>query len=119
ICPALSPRVSGRCSAGPSEPTTVTSRPSSSQLTPSAMTTRQCQADHGRRSRRAGMSEPGVGIVYCDRMQEKKIRLATGELTYFHAGGGKPLLYLHPAGGVRRSKVLARLGQSESAFVPV
>src|SRR6185312_5184888 len=56
ISPAVSPRVSGRCNAGPSEPTTVTSRPSSSQLTPSAMTTRQCQPDQGRRSRRAGMS---------------------------------------------------------------
>ena len=38
------------------EPTKVTSRPSSTQATPSASTTRQCQRDHGRRSRRAGMS---------------------------------------------------------------
>ena len=34
----------------------MTSRPSSIQATPSAITTRQCQRDHGRRSRRAGMS---------------------------------------------------------------
>ena len=52
-------------------------------------------------------------------MQEKKIRLATGELTYFHAGSGTPLLYLHPAGGVRRSKVLEGLAQSFELFVPV
>lgn len=65
------------------------------------------------------MSEPGVGIVYCDRMHEQKIRLATGELTYFHAGSGRPLLYLHPAGGVRRSKVLEGLAQSFELFVPV
>ena len=69
------------------------------------------------------MSEPcgkeAVGIVYCDRVQEKKIRLATGDLTYFHAGSGAPLLYLHPAGGVRRSKVLEGLAQSFELFVPV
>ncbi len=53
---AESPSVSLRCNAGPSEPTTVTSSPSRSQLTPSAITTRQCQPDQGRRSRRAGMS---------------------------------------------------------------
>ena len=52
-------------------------------------------------------------------MQEKKIRLATGELTYFHAGSGAPLLYLHPAGGVRRSKVLEGLAQTFELFVPV
>ena len=52
-------------------------------------------------------------------MQEKKIRLGTGELTYFHAGSGKRLLYLHPAGGVRRSKVLEGLAQSFELFVPV
>jgi pimeloyl-ACP methyl ester carboxylesterase len=50
---------------------------------------------------------------------EKKIGLASGELTYFHAGQGRPLLYLHPAGGVRRSKVLAGLAESYSLYVPV
>ena len=63
ISPAVRPSVSGRSSAGPSEPTTVTSSPSSSQLTPSAITTRQCHADHGRRSRRAGMDVSSIGIV--------------------------------------------------------
>src|SRR5678816_114744 len=36
------------------EPTIVTSSPSSTQATPSAITTRQCQGDHGSRSSRAG-----------------------------------------------------------------
>ena len=52
-------------------------------------------------------------------MIEKKIQLSSGELTYFHAGQGRPLLYLHPAGGVRRSKVLAGLADSFSLHVPV
>ena len=52
-------------------------------------------------------------------MQEKKIRLTSGELSYFAAGSGRPLLYLHPAGGVRRSKVLEGLAQSFSLHVPV
>ena len=43
----------------PSEPTMVTSSPSSTQAMPSATTTRQCQRDQGRRSRRAGMSVEG------------------------------------------------------------
>jgi pimeloyl-ACP methyl ester carboxylesterase len=52
-------------------------------------------------------------------MQEKKIQLRSGELTYFHAGSGRPLLYLHPAGGVRRSKVLEGLAASYALHVPV
>ena len=50
------PSVSSRCRTAPSEPTSVTSSPSSIQLTPSASTTRQCQRDHGSASRRAGRS---------------------------------------------------------------
>jgi pimeloyl-ACP methyl ester carboxylesterase len=50
---------------------------------------------------------------------EKKVALSSGELTYFHAGQGRPLLYLHPAGGVRRSKVLAGLAEAYSLYVPV
>jgi hypothetical protein len=56
ICPAVSPSASGRSSTPPMEPTRVTSSPSRIQATPSAITTRQCQRDHGRRSSRAGMS---------------------------------------------------------------
>ena len=52
-------------------------------------------------------------------MLEKKIQLTSGELTYFEAGSGKALLYLHPAGGVRRSRVLEGLAQSFQVYVPV
>lgn len=62
ISPAVSPSVSGRSSTAPMEPTSVTSSPSSTQATPSAITTRQCQRDQGRRSRRAGMSVCSVVI---------------------------------------------------------
>ena len=52
-------------------------------------------------------------------MEERSVQLSTGVLQYFRAGEGKPLLYLHPAGGVRRSKVLEGLAQSFSLYVPV
>jgi pimeloyl-ACP methyl ester carboxylesterase len=52
-------------------------------------------------------------------MKEHAIELATGKLTYFQAGSGRPLLYLHPAGGVRRSKVLEGLAESLALYVPV
>jgi pimeloyl-ACP methyl ester carboxylesterase len=52
-------------------------------------------------------------------MEERSVQLSTGGLQYFRAGEGKPLLYLHPAGGVRRSKVLEGLGRSFSLYVPV
>jgi pimeloyl-ACP methyl ester carboxylesterase len=52
-------------------------------------------------------------------MKEHSVPLSTGELTYFRAGSGRPLLYLHPAGGVRRSPVLAGLAQSFDVHVPV
>jgi pimeloyl-ACP methyl ester carboxylesterase len=52
-------------------------------------------------------------------VQEKKIQLASGAVTYFRAGQGSPLLYLHPAGGVRRSKVLEGLAQSFRLYIPV
>jgi pimeloyl-ACP methyl ester carboxylesterase len=52
-------------------------------------------------------------------VEEQKIRLSSGELTYFRAGQGRPILYLHPAGGVRRSQVLAGLAESYALCVPV
>jgi pimeloyl-ACP methyl ester carboxylesterase len=52
-------------------------------------------------------------------MNEHSVRLSSGELTYFRAGSGRALLYLHPAGGVRRSKVLEGLAQSFELYVPV
>ena len=52
-------------------------------------------------------------------MREEKIELPSGPLAYFHAGSGRPLLYLHPAGGVRRSRVLEGLSRAFSLYVPV
>lgn len=52
-------------------------------------------------------------------MQEHSIELSSGVLNFFEAGGGRPLLYLHPAGGVRRSKVLEGLAASFALYVPV
>src|SRR5262245_47146431 len=52
-------------------------------------------------------------------VREQRIHLKSGEVTYFRAGSGRPLLYLHPAGGVRRSKVLEGLAKAFSLYVPV
>ena len=52
-------------------------------------------------------------------MREEKIELPSGRLAYFQAGSGRPLLYLHPAGGVRRSQVLEGLAHGFSLHVPV
>ncbi len=52
-------------------------------------------------------------------MQPRKVSLSTGELTYFVAGEGRPLLYLHPAGGVRWTRVLEGLAKSYALHVPV
>jgi pimeloyl-ACP methyl ester carboxylesterase len=52
-------------------------------------------------------------------MEEREVELSTGKLTYFRAGSGRALLYLHPAGGVRRSQVLEGLGRSFRLTVPV
>jgi len=52
-------------------------------------------------------------------MQARKVPLSTGELTYFVAGEGRPLLYLHPAGGVRWTRMLEGLAKSFALHVPV
>src|SRR5258706_2225073 len=52
-------------------------------------------------------------------MQARKVPLSTGELTYFVAGEGRPILYLHPAGGVRWTPVLEGLAKSFALHVPV
>ena len=52
-------------------------------------------------------------------MQARKVLLSTGELTYYVAGEGRPLLYLHPAGGVRWTRVLEELAKSFALHVPV
>lgn len=51
--------------------------------------------------------------------QARKVSLSTGELTYFVAGEGRPILYLHPAGGVRWTHVLSGLARSFALHVPV
>src|SRR6266516_1732571 len=52
-------------------------------------------------------------------MQVRKVSLSTGELSYFASGEGRPLLYLHPAGGVRWTRVLEGLAKSFALHVPV
>ncbi len=52
-------------------------------------------------------------------MREHQLRLSSGELSFFTAGEGRPLVYLHPAGGVRWSPVLDGLAQSHALHVPV
>jgi pimeloyl-ACP methyl ester carboxylesterase len=51
--------------------------------------------------------------------QQRKVSLSTGELTYFVAGEGRPIVYLHPAGGVRWTRVLEGLAKSFALHVPV
>src|SRR5581483_1680445 len=54
-CDSVSASVVGSVSTAPSAPTIVTSRPSRIHVTPKAVTTSQCQRDHGSRSSRWGM----------------------------------------------------------------
>jgi len=51
--------------------------------------------------------------------QTRKVSLSTGELSYFAAGEGRPIVYLHPAGGVRWTKVLDELAKSFKLHVPI
>src|SRR5260370_20206843 len=51
--------------------------------------------------------------------QRRQISLSSGELTYFMAGEGRPIVYLHPAGGVRWTRVLEGLSKSFALYVPV
>ena len=51
--------------------------------------------------------------------QVRRILLSSGELSYYEAGEGRPLLYLHPAGGVRWTKVQDELAKSFRLFAPV
>jgi pimeloyl-ACP methyl ester carboxylesterase len=52
-------------------------------------------------------------------MQERRLALSTGELKYFVAGEGRPVLHLHPAGGVRITRVIEELGRSFAVHIPV
>jgi pimeloyl-ACP methyl ester carboxylesterase len=49
----------------------------------------------------------------------QKVSLSSGELSYFAAGEGRPLVYLHPAGGVRWTMVLDELAKSFKLRVPI
>lgn len=51
--------------------------------------------------------------------QARKVPLSSGELSYFAAGDGRPVVYLHPAGGVRWTRVLEELAKSFKLLVPV
>jgi len=51
--------------------------------------------------------------------QASTISLSSGEIAYYAAGDGRPLVYLHPAGGVRWTKVLDELSKSFKLFVPI
>src|SRR5258708_24112250 len=51
--------------------------------------------------------------------QRRQVSLSSGELTYFMAGEGRPIVYLHPAGGVRWTRVLEGLSKSFALYVPV
>lgn len=51
--------------------------------------------------------------------KEHSIALSTGELTCYVTGEGRPLLHLHPAGGVRWTRVLEGLAASHQLHVPV
>jgi pimeloyl-ACP methyl ester carboxylesterase len=49
----------------------------------------------------------------------KDIKLASGNVTYFVAGSGQPLLYLHPAGGIAVSKPLEVLTERHMLYMPL
>jgi pimeloyl-ACP methyl ester carboxylesterase len=48
-----------------------------------------------------------------------KVSLSSGELSYYAAGQGRPLVYLHPAGGVRWTIVQDELAKSFKLLVPI
>jgi hypothetical protein len=76
--------VSGRMSTGPIAPTSVTSRPSSIHVMPSAMTTRQCHRDQGSRSSRVGTSDsngiPGATDIPAQRWVRRDARQANANI---------------------------------------
>lgn len=50
---------------------------------------------------------------------QRDAALSTGKVTYHVAGDGRPLLYLHSAGGVRMTSTLASLAQVNQVFALV
>ncbi|MGH7032454.1 MAG: alpha/beta fold hydrolase [Stellaceae bacterium] len=51
--------------------------------------------------------------------ERQDLNLPSGKLSYFVAGSGAPLLYLHPAGGFSPSKPLVALSERYKIFAPV
>jgi len=47
------------------------------------------------------------------------ISFSSGELSYYAAGEGRPVVYLHPAGGVRWTRVQDELSKSFKLLVPI
>jgi pimeloyl-ACP methyl ester carboxylesterase len=50
---------------------------------------------------------------------QQAIPLPTGPVTYWSAGSGRPLLYLHAAGGIQITKPLEELAADHRIFMPV
>jgi pimeloyl-ACP methyl ester carboxylesterase len=51
--------------------------------------------------------------------ERKETRVGSGPLSYFVAGSGEPLLYLHPAAGISISKPLEALAEKHTVYMPV
>ncbi|CAN5265115.1 alpha/beta hydrolase [soil metagenome] len=51
--------------------------------------------------------------------ERHQVALYTGELSYFVAGEGEPLLYLHPAGGAMLTEVIHGLAKLRKVYVPI
>src|SRR5262245_32315403 len=61
--------------------------------------------------------DPGRGgIMSVDRTE---IKLSTGVLSYLVVGEGRPLLYLHAAGGPQITPFLTGLAATHRVFVPI
>jgi pimeloyl-ACP methyl ester carboxylesterase len=50
---------------------------------------------------------------------KQEIRLPSGPMSYWSAGEGRPLLYLHAAGGIQFSKPLEALARNHRVIMPV
>jgi len=51
--------------------------------------------------------------------EREEVRLPGGVLTYWVAGSGSPLLYIHGGEGAQTSDALARLAQGRRVYVPI
>ena len=48
-----------------------------------------------------------------------KVKLNSGELEYHVKGEGRPLLHIHPAGGIRQTDVIKGLAKTHKVYMPV